>query len=199
MAESKSASFVTWGMKEIAKERIVLDVGGGARFGKWLREYEPLFADCDYRTFDFDTTTGADVVGDIHAIPLPDSSIDAIICSSVLEHVENPIRAMEEMYRILRPGGKLFLFVPSTYPYHAHKGHYPDYWRIFDDTLQMLLSNFSDATTHKRGGYFLAISFFVPFQHKLRWVLTPVAEMLDTLFRTEKKNTTAGYFALAIK
>jgi len=186
-------------MEEISKESVVLDVGGGARFGKWLQEYEHLFAECDYRTFDFDPTTGADVVGDIHAIPLPNDSIDAVICSSVLEHVRNPVVAMDEIRRILRPGGKLFLFVPSTYPYHAHKGHYPDYWRIFDDTLEILLHGFSQVTMHKRGGYFLAMSFFVPLQHKLRWLLTPLAEALDALFKTEKKNTTAGYFALAEK
>ena len=93
----------------ISKEAIVLDVGGGARFTKWLAKYKNLFADCDYRTMDYDDSTGADIVGDIHNIPLADGCMNAVICSSVLEHVSNPILAMKEIQRILKPGGKLFL------------------------------------------------------------------------------------------
>ncbi len=199
MTHEKSRAFVERAMQEIAKRGVILDVGGGEPFGKWMSEYKDLFKDRDYRTFDYDASTGADVVGDIHAIPLPDDSVDAIICSSVLEHVREPHVAMREMQRILRPGGKLFLFVPSTYPYHARKGHYPDYWRLFDDTLEDLLSGFIEKEIVKRGGYFLALSFFVPGQAKMRWILTPLAEFLDAVFETEKRNTTAGYYVLAKK
>ncbi len=197
--KERSDVFVREAIQRIAREKSVLDVGGGIPFGKWMKEYEPLFKDSDYRTFDYDTTTGADVVGDIHAIPLPDASVDAVICSSVLEHVRDPLLAMKEIKRILRHNGKLFLYVPSTYPYHAHKGHYPDYWRIFDDTLALLLEGYSSVSTCKRGGYFMALSFFVPMQHKLRWFLTPVADFFDVLFRTDRRSTTAGYYVYATK
>ena len=179
---------------------IVVDFGGGERFGKWLGEYEEFFKGCDYRTFDFDVATGADIIGDIHAIPMKDGSCDAIICSSVLEHVRDPIRAMDEMRRVLRKGGVIFLYVPSTYPYHARKGHYSDYWRFFDDTMrEILFTGFTEVDVQKRGGYFLALSFFVPLQHKLRWLLNPLADFLDWAFQTHKRNTTAGYYVLAIK
>ncbi|MCK9351757.1 MAG: class I SAM-dependent methyltransferase [Candidatus Pacebacteria bacterium] len=183
----------------IAKEPIVLDVGGGARFTKWLAKYKNLFADCDYRTMDYDHSTGADVVGDIHKIPLADNSIHAVICSSVLEHVANPAVAVQEIKRILKPGGKLFIYVPSIYPYHARAGHYPDYWRFFDDSLLLLCKDFSSVELCKFGGYFKAMSFFVPMQHKIQWLLRPLARALDHVFRTEKKHTTAGYYVYAIK
>jgi ubiquinone/menaquinone biosynthesis C-methylase UbiE len=183
----------------IAKEKVVLDVGGGARFTKWLAKYKTLFSDCDYRTMDCDNSLGADVVGDIHHIPLADSSMDAVICSSVLEHVENPIVAMREIKRILKPGGKLFIYVPSTYPYHARAGHYPDYWRFFDDSLLLLCKDFSSVEICKFGGYFKALSFFVPAQHKLQRLLNPISLILDSLFSTEKRHTTAGYYVYAIK
>ena len=57
---------------------------------------------------------------------------------NVLEHIKDPIRAVGEMHRILKKGGKIFVYVPSIYPYHARKGFYPDYWRFFDDTLLFL-------------------------------------------------------------
>jgi ubiquinone/menaquinone biosynthesis C-methylase UbiE len=43
--------------------------------------------------------------GDIYAIPFPDASFDAVFAFTVLEHVDDPRRAMREMRRVLKPGG----------------------------------------------------------------------------------------------
>lgn len=186
-------------MHRLASEKVVVDIGSGTRFGKWLKKYEPLFAKSEYRTFDADSITGADIVGDIHAIPLEDGSVDAIICSSVLEHVRDPLRAADELRRIVRKGGVVFCLVPSTYPYHSHGARYPDYWRFFEETVRELFAGYASVEIRKRGGYFLALSFYVPMQARMRWLLTPVAEFLDGAFRTDRKNTTAGYYVLATK
>lgn len=195
----KTKEFIDIKIAEIAKEKIVLDVGGGERFGKWLSEYKHLFKDTEYKTFDYDRSTGADVIGDIHQIPLVEGSIDAVICNCVLEHVDNPVIATKELFRILRPGGKILVHVPSIYPYHARSGHYPDLWRFFDDTVEMLFADFSKVEIKKRGGYFKALMFFVPFQHRLRFLIEPLADLLDLIFQTEKRSTTAGYYIYAIK
>ncbi|MCB0370723.1 MAG: class I SAM-dependent methyltransferase, partial [Bdellovibrionales bacterium] len=84
-----------------------------------------------------------DIVGDIHKLPFEDSSRDAIICLAVLEHVENPILAMQEMHRTLKEGGRLLIYVPFLYYYHAHEGYYGDYWRFTHDTLKMFAKPFS--------------------------------------------------------
>lgn len=199
MAAESSKQFVDKAMERISKAPMVLDIGGGESFGKWLKQYEALFKNCQYKSFDYDASTGADVVGDIHAIPLPDDCVDAITCSSVLEHVRDPITAMKELTRILKPGGQIFVYVPSIYPYHSRPGHYPDLWRFFDDTMQQLFESYSHVEIAKRGGYFLALSFFVPMQHKLRWLLNPLARALDSVFRTDRRTTTAGYYVYASK
>lgn len=191
--------FIAQKIALLAKKPMVLDIGGGEPFTKWLKPYEELFKGVTYQSFDYDARTGADVVGDIHAIPLPDNSVDAIICASVLEHVRDPLRAMSELKRILKPEGCIFFYVPSIYPYHARKGAYPDVWRFFGDTIEVLFEGFAVVEVEKRGGYFLALSFFVPFQHKLRFILDPLAYALDTLFKTVRKNTTAGYYVYATK
>jgi SAM-dependent methyltransferase len=49
---------------------------------------------------------------DITRIALDDASFDAIICSHVLEHVEDDRRAMGELVRVLRPGGWALILVP---------------------------------------------------------------------------------------
>jgi|SRR3989344_172882 len=192
--------FINQKIKAIATAGgFVLDVGGGERFQKWLTPYEPLFKNCRFQTMDYDKQTGADVVGDIHKIPLADNSVDSVICHSVLEHVENPPQAMMEIYRILKSGGQVFVHVPSTYPYHARKGAYPDLWRIFDDTIPILFKNFKEVEFAKRGGYFKALFFFLPFQHKMRFIIDPLSAFLDKLFRTKQRHTTAGYYIYAIK
>jgi len=130
----KINQFIEEKMKYIGSLGSVLDVGGGSRFTKWLKKYRHYFNEDSYKTFDFDSSTNPDFVGDIHNMDLEDNHFEAIICCSVLEHVEDPIRVVKEMYRILKPEGVLFCYIPSIYPYHARKGHYGDYWRFFDDT-----------------------------------------------------------------
>jgi len=61
--------------------------------------------------------------GDIHALPFPDASFDAVICSSVLYHqwVSDVEGAIREMHRVLRHGGTLLIVVPA-YPF-LHSAH----------------------------------------------------------------------------
>ena len=193
-------TFIEEKIKEIAAAGgFVLDVGGGERFQKWLAPYQLLFNDCQFQTMDYDKQTGADVIGDIHKIPLADQSVDSVICHSVLEHVENPLQAVREIYRVLKLGGRAFIHIPSIYPYHARKGAYPDLWRIFDDTIPVLFRDFKSVEFAKRGGYFKALFFFLPFQHKIRFIIDPLAAFLDRLFKTKQRHTTAGYYIYVVK
>ena len=61
--------------------------------------------------------------GDIHALPFPDASFDAVICSSVLYHqwVSDIEGAVREMGRVLRPGGLVLVNVPAfAFLHSAH-------------------------------------------------------------------------------
>ncbi len=137
--------------KIFTEKSYVLDIGGGLRAAKgrgsrydedreWLK---PFLAKADYKILDPVDTYKPDIVGDIHNLPFGDDSQEAIICIAVLEHVENPIRAFEEMYRVLKSGGYLFVYAPFLYYYHAEKGYYKDYWRFTEDALRHLSEPFS--------------------------------------------------------
>lgn len=178
----------------VAAADSVLDVGGGERFQKDLAAYRELFRHTDYKTLDIEARYRPDIVASIYKIPLPSESMGAIICKSVLEHLEEPGQAVSEMRRILKPGGKILAYVPFIYPYHARAGVYRDYLRFSEDALRYLFRDFRSVEIRKVGGYFRALMFFVPFQHRLKIILEPVAYVLDKLFRRDRGSTTAGYY-----
>jgi ubiquinone/menaquinone biosynthesis C-methylase UbiE len=69
-------------------------------------------------------TSRIDLVSDITAIPAPDRSFDAILCSEVLEHVPEPTHALDEFARLLKPGGTLILTAPFASQVHMAPYHY---------------------------------------------------------------------------
>jgi SAM-dependent methyltransferase len=56
------------------------------------------------------------VRGDVLDLPFPDGSFDAVIAAEVLEHVPADERAMAEIARVLRPGGRIAVTVPRWWP-----------------------------------------------------------------------------------
>lgn len=137
--------------KIFTEKKSVIDIGGGLRVSKKVgNRYDPkrewilpLLSNTQYKIMDPVPDYEPDIVGDIHKLPFADNSEEAIICLAVLEHVENPFRAAEEMYRVLKPGGYCFVYVPFLYYYHAEKGYYKDYWRFTKDVLPFLFKDFS--------------------------------------------------------
>jgi len=63
-----------------------------------------------------DGAPGGVVNGDALALPLPDGALDAVIASEVLEHVWDDVGALRELVRVLRPGGRLAVTVPTRWP-----------------------------------------------------------------------------------
>lgn len=59
---------------------------------------------------------GAGCQGDALALPFPDATFDRIIAAEVLEHIPDDEGAMQELARVLRPGGTMAVTVPRWYP-----------------------------------------------------------------------------------
>jgi SAM-dependent methyltransferase len=53
------------------------------------------------------------------SIPLPDASVDAVVCEYVVEHLVEPERVLRELRRILRPGGRFVFVTPNAWSYSA--------------------------------------------------------------------------------
>ncbi|MGI5154850.1 class I SAM-dependent methyltransferase [Microbispora sp. CA-102843] len=60
--------------------------------------------------------TGDTVVGDALGMPFPDASFDRVIAAEVLEHIPDDTAAMREIVRVLKPGGRAAITVPSFLP-----------------------------------------------------------------------------------
>ncbi|MCR9228899.1 MAG: methyltransferase domain-containing protein [Flavobacteriaceae bacterium] len=66
----------------------------------------------DYTTTDLHSPL-ADVKADICNLPFSDNSFDVILCNHVLEHIPNDTKAMEELYRVMKPGGWGIFQIPQ--------------------------------------------------------------------------------------
>jgi SAM-dependent methyltransferase len=71
----------------------------------------PIYIDC-FTSFGA-APCRADYFGHACALPFHDHSLDYVVASHVLEHVANPVAALAEWYRVLRPGGIIYLVVPD--------------------------------------------------------------------------------------
>lgn len=68
------------------------------------------------------------IEGDGNPIPLPDESIDKIICTEVIEHVDDPMVTMRELVRVGKPGALYLLSVPGQHSEELLKTIAPSFW-----------------------------------------------------------------------
>ena len=141
---------------KIPKGSKVLDIGAGGC------PHREKFNHCKYFTQDFTQLSDLqiqnqegygkiDFVSDILEIPVPDKSYDAILCTEVIEHIPDPISAIQEMSRILKPGGVLLITAPlqsglHQEPYHFYGGYTKYWYKKF-----LLENNFEDLNIESNG------------------------------------------------
>lgn len=73
---------------------------------------------------DIDDFPGVDIVADATKLPFRGAVFNGAICEVVLEHVAEPQRVIDEVWRVLKPGGQCFFIVPFLFPYHGHPSDY---------------------------------------------------------------------------
>ena len=137
VCEKKFKKFLPYGYNEYQRDNVLcpydLTLERHRLMWVYLKTKSNFFSDklkvmhiapeqCFYKTFrnqkNLDYTTGdlesplADLHFDLHNIPLEDNQYDVIFCNHVMEHVENDIQCMQELLRIMKPGGWGILQVP---------------------------------------------------------------------------------------
>ena len=158
----------------------ILDVGCGNK------PYAGLFSGDEYVGLEIDTPENrtnkcADYYYDGRIFPFPDQSFDSVVCNQVLEHVFTPDIFLQEIQRVMKPGGKLLLTVPFAWDEHEQPW---DYARYTSFGLKSLLENNGLNVVEQ---YKLNADIRVLFQlinaylFKILWTRYPILNMLATI------------------
>ncbi len=93
----------------------VLDLGSGtgAAFQQ-LQNFDVTAVDPDEKMLELNEFSNK-VIGGAENLPFPDNSFDSIYCAFVWRNINEPKKGMDEVYRVLRPGGK-FILLDMTRP-----------------------------------------------------------------------------------
>lgn len=148
-------------IKKIAKRKIVVDCGGANPFQKELAGYKALFDNSIFITLDLSDEVFPTVKGDAHSLPFKSNCIDAMLSKAVLEHVYNPFVVLDEMYRVLKPGGVAYLWVPFLHSYHPRRD-YEDFFRFTKDGIKLLTKKFKSVEIEPVCGYFETLANLLP-------------------------------------
>lgn len=161
---------------------------------------------------------GVDVVGSVYDLPFKDNEFEIVLCMVVMEHLEDPQKAILEMKRVLKSGGKILVSVPFMFPMHDTPA---DYWRftkyglmrLFKDWEIVEVSAETDinetlAVILQRIGYqatFIFNKFMKVIIFSLAWLLTKLPKMTKTVYGDIGKTTeepeafASSYFLVARK
>ena len=121
-------------------DKSILEVGAGRK------PNDKYFKNASYVCTDAVDCGGIRQLADINLLPYKDGCFDLVICNNVLEHIPTPDKALGEVFRCLKPGGRLFLVVPFLFPLHDIPY---DYFRYTEYSLMNLLKEWQEVDIKK--------------------------------------------------
>jgi len=125
---------------KVVTRATLLDIGGRNSKSKSRKRINALKKDVVNVVVSTDIFKdyGPDLIDDICHSKIKPNSFDGIYCDAVLEHVEEYLLAIENIYNILVKGGEAFIYVPFIYPFHDRT----DYHRFTFIELARITSKF---------------------------------------------------------
>jgi SAM-dependent methyltransferase len=123
---------------------LILDLGCGNAI------HQPICEHAGYEWVGVDhASKGAPILADAHSLPFRDQVFDCVLTVAVFEHLKYPFVAIEELHRVLKPGGKLLGTVAFLEPFHGDSYYHHSHL----GTLNML----------RHGGF--TVQYVAPFVH----------------------------------
>lgn len=161
--EENRVQWIESSLKNIPPGLTLLDAGAGeSQFKKFCSHLNYIAQDFGQYDGNGDVglqmgswdNSGLDIVSDITAIPLPDASVDAIMCTEVFEHIPDPIAAVKEFNRLLKPGGYLLITAPFASITHFAPYHFASGFNRFWYEKHLPDNNFRIDELALNGNYF---------------------------------------------
>ncbi|MHC5021578.1 MAG: methyltransferase domain-containing protein, partial [Planctomycetota bacterium] len=138
------------------------DMGRSLSRSATYRRYLPAPDDpsVNYIAVDLIAKQKPDVRADFEAtLPFADGSIDRVMLLNVLEHIYEHRKLLSELRRVLKPGGKMYFYVPFFIVIHRHPH---DFYRYTDEALERMMNEagFANADIIAHGGFFHTVGTF---------------------------------------
>jgi ubiquinone/menaquinone biosynthesis C-methylase UbiE len=166
--EERRIDWVSNVLKRLSPGLKLLDAGAGEQ------QYKKFCSHLDYVSQDFaaynpeNVKDGLqmdqweygklDIISDITSIPVNNASFDVILCTEVFEHIPDPISALKEFSRILKPGGKLILTAPFCSMTHFAPYHFYSGFNRYFYQYHLPLLGFDITEVSPSGNYFTYIT-----------------------------------------
>lgn len=162
--EPARAAWIGRALADVPAGWRLLDAGAGEQqFRKFCEHLD--YVSQDFAQYDgqgdgagLQTTTWdqtrLDIVSDIVAIPEPDGSFDAVLCTEVFEHIPDPAAAVAEFARLLRPGGRLIVTAPFCSLTHFAPFHFATGFNRYWFRHHLPANGFVVRSIEENGNYF---------------------------------------------
>lgn len=162
--ESTRERWLEMTLASIPEGRRILDAGAGTQHNRKfcahliyvsqdLGAYDGNGDAAGLQTGEFNYGT-LDIVSDITSIPQPDASFDAILCTEVLEHLPDPVSAVREFARLLKPDGYLILTAPFCSLTHFAPFHFCTGFNTYWYEKHLPEHNFNITVMTANGNYY---------------------------------------------
>lgn len=161
----------------------------------WKSYYKKKIPNKEFITLDIDKNFEPNIVSDVHNIKAKSNTFDVVVMTRVLEHCYNPQKAINEVYRVLKPGGVAIYSAPFIYKYHASPH---DYFRFTHEGFQVLCKKYSKVKIIPYGNRLHVIWMFLSQGLILRFLLTPF-NFFISLLDFKSKEYPLGYVVSARK
>ena len=191
--------------ERVADAGLILDAGDSMRDLRGMLNGRAETLDLNDIDAEDENLTRPDILGDVCS-PFPEwmhGRYDAVIALAMLEHVYDPPAAVRNFRDALKPGGRLFLYVPWMWRYHAPKSLvFQDYQRLSRDGMAYLLRDFDDVVLYPIRGKYSSILNMLKFWK--RRVERPFGGRINRIVDARTSNwrntmQASGFFAEAVK
>ena len=183
-------------LKEISQNDIVLDIGMAMR-----DRHKKIKANI-LETLDVNVFGDHDIICDICSdISELENRYNKIICISILEHVYDPFKAINNLKKMLKNEGVIYGYVPYLYHYHAPKNlKFQDYFRFSKDALAYLFKDFKSIELFPvRGRISTPLNILFAGRWKKYIEKTNINIFLDKLVGDEKNLKQCSGFNFIVK
>jgi len=127
--------------RSLALEGPVVEIGALQVAGQEkYADLRPLFPGTQFIGCDMREGRGVDRIENLHKLSFADASVGTMILLDTLEHVQYPFVAMQEVRRVLKPGGVVIMASVMLCPIHDYPS---DYWRFTPEAFTVLLEPFA--------------------------------------------------------